>query len=351
MAITNSLVIAPPWIGDAVMTEPLLRRLQARGEQLTVGALPWVAPVYRAMPAVAQVIELPFAHGGLQFKARRALAAQLQDRFDVAYVLPNSLKSALLPLLAGIPKRVGYLGEARIGLLTHRLKNPPKDRRPPMVAFYSALSGDTDVLSDRPQLQLPAERIAATLQILGLDGIAYTVFAPGAEFGIQEEVMDTYIKSCAGYCVATYLLGIGDRHLDNIMIRADGHLFHIDFGFILGKDPKPMPAPMRLTAEMIDGMGGPNHANYSLFKSYCCQAYNILRRHATLTTTLVALMRDAGINDLDSMATVGKMHDKYRVDIDDEAADAVLLSIIDDSVGRLFPQFLEVLHKIRVAFR
>ncbi len=183
MAITDSLIIAPQWIGDAVMTEPLLRRLHARGERLTVGALPWVAPVYRAMPAVAEVIEFPFAHGGLQFRARRAIAGQLQGRFDVAYVLPNSLKSALLPLLAGIPKRVGYLGEARIGLLTHRLKNPPKDRRPPMVAFYSALSGDTDLQHDRPQLQLPAERIAATLQTLGLDGVDYTVFAPGAEFG------------------------------------------------------------------------------------------------------------------------------------------------------------------------
>ena len=63
-------------------------------------------------------------------------------RFDVAYVLPNSLKSALLPFLASIPKRVGYLGEARVGLLTHRLKNPSKGQRPPMVAFYSALSGE-----------------------------------------------------------------------------------------------------------------------------------------------------------------------------------------------------------------
>ena len=151
--MTSSLIIAPQWIGDAVMTEPLLRRLHARGERLTVGALPWVAPVYRAMPQVDEVIEFPFQHGGLQFKARRAIAKKVQGRFDTAYVLPNSLKSALLPFLASIPKRVGYLGEARVGLLTHRLKNP-KDK-PPMVAFYSALSGEKEGLeSDRPQLQL-----------------------------------------------------------------------------------------------------------------------------------------------------------------------------------------------------
>ncbi len=121
-----SLIIAPQWIGDAVMTEPLLRRLAARGERLCVGAVPWVAPVYRAMPHVAEVIEFPFVHGSLQLRARRAVARQLHGRFDTAYVCPNSLKSALLPLLAGIPKRIGYLGEARVGLLTHRLKNLPK---------------------------------------------------------------------------------------------------------------------------------------------------------------------------------------------------------------------------------
>ena len=69
--MTHSLVIAPQWIGDAVMTEPLLRRLHARGERLAVGALPWVAPVYRAMPQVAEVIEFPFAHGGLQQRETR----------------------------------------------------------------------------------------------------------------------------------------------------------------------------------------------------------------------------------------------------------------------------------------
>ncbi len=178
-----ALVIAPQWIGDAVMTEPLMRRLAARGERLTVGALPWVAPVYRAMPQVAEVIEFPFAHGGLQFKARRALARQLEGRFDAAYVLPNSLKSALLPFLASIPTRVGYLGEARVGLLTHRLKNPPKDRRPPMVAFYSALAGESGIEADRPQLQLAPAQVDAALAAQGLARGGYYVFVPGAEYG------------------------------------------------------------------------------------------------------------------------------------------------------------------------
>jgi len=181
--MTRSLIIAPQWIGDAVMTEPLLRRLHARGERLTVGALPWVAPVYRAMPQVAEVIEFPFAHGGLQFKVRRSLARQIEGRFDTAYVLPNSLKSALLPFLASIPKRVGYLGEARVGLLTHRLKNPPKDKRPPMVAFYSALSGEPDVSMDRPRLRVDAAQCEATLAKLGLQRGGYFVFVPGAEYG------------------------------------------------------------------------------------------------------------------------------------------------------------------------
>lgn len=158
-----------------------MRRLANRGERLTVGALPWVAPVYRAMPQVAEVIEFPFAHGGLQFKARRSIGKRMEGQFDAAYVLPNSLKSALLPFLASIPKRIGYLGEARIGLLTHRLKNPKN--KPPMVAFYSALSGEAGIEADRPQLQVPEADINETLAELGLQRGAYSVFAPGSEYG------------------------------------------------------------------------------------------------------------------------------------------------------------------------
>ena len=201
---TRSLVIAPQWIGDAVMTEPLLRRLHARGERLTVGALPWVAPVYRAMPQVAAVVEFPFQHGGLQLRERRRLARELQGRFEAAYVLPNSLKSALLPFLASIPRRVGYLGEARVGLLTHRLKNPKG--KPPMVAFYSALSGELGVETDRPRLSVAEGEVARAAEAQGLAVGGYYVFAPGAEFGPSKRWPSAHYAQLAAQLDAPVLL-------------------------------------------------------------------------------------------------------------------------------------------------
>jgi heptosyltransferase II len=188
----RSLVVAPQWIGDAVMSEPLMRRLAERGESITVGALPWVAPVYRAMAAVAEVEEWPFAHGRLDARERLAVASRLRSRFDRAYVLPNSLKAALIPWLAGVPLRIGYRGEGRVGLLNRRLANPPG--RPPMVGFYAALAdlaepaATADVagpLADatRPRLRLAGSALEQAAAFAGVAPGHYRVFAPGAEYG------------------------------------------------------------------------------------------------------------------------------------------------------------------------
>ena len=181
--MTASLVIAPQWIGDAVMTEPLLRVLAQRGETLSVAAMPWVAPIYRAMPQVSEVIELPFPRGGLHWAARRNLAQQWRSRFERAYVGPNSWKSALLPWLAGIPVRVGYLGETRVGLLNQRIPNPAKDQRGAMVAHYLALAQIEADSSVQPKLDLSLDLLKTTLLNFDLKLGAYAVFAPGAEYG------------------------------------------------------------------------------------------------------------------------------------------------------------------------
>jgi len=179
--MTRSLVVAPQWIGDAVMAEPLLAALAARGERLTVAALPWVAPVFRAMPEVGEIVELPFAHGRLDLGVRRRIARSLRGRFDRAYALPNSIKSALLPWLARVPERIGYAGEGRWWLLNRRLPNPPG--RPPMVAFYSALAGTAFDANARPVLRLDDAVTRSALAAANLARAAYWTFAPGAEYG------------------------------------------------------------------------------------------------------------------------------------------------------------------------
>lgn len=117
-------------------------------------------------------------------------------------------------------------------------------------------------------------------------------------YGINNSVMENYIRSCAGYCVITYLLGVGDRHLDNLLLSPQGHLFHVDFGFILGRDPKPFPPPMKLCKEMIEAMGGADSPHYNKFRQFCYTAFTTLRRNANLILNLFALMVDANIPDI-----------------------------------------------------
>ena len=179
----------------------------------------------------------------------------------------------------------------------------------------------------------------------------------GAKYGVRPDVMNTYLRSCAGYCVITYLLGVGDRHLDNIMLLPTGHFFHIDFGFIFGRDPKPLPPAFRLTREMVDGMGGTDSAEYRRFTSLACQAFNLLRKSAGLVLNLLHLMSDAGIEDLsnnptaDSEGVIGKVEERFRLELTDEQAEAYFLGLIGDSLAALAPRVMDVFHQLSVARR
>jgi phosphatidylinositol 3-kinase len=121
---------------------------------------------------------------------------------------------------------------------------------------------------------------------------------PTAPLGVRKETMDTYVKSCAGYCVITYILGIGDRHLDNLLLTPTGHFFHADFGYILGRDPKPFAPLMKLSTQMVDGMGGASSPQFSQFRQYCSTSYLALRKNANLILNLFALMVGSEVQDI-----------------------------------------------------
>ena len=175
----------------------------------------------------------------------------------------------------------------------------------------------------------------------------------GAPYGIHPETMDNYVKSCAGYCVITYILGIGDRHLDNLLLQKTGELFHIDFGYILGRDPKPFPPPMKLSKEMVEGMGGTASEHYQAFRKQCFTAFLHLRRYANLILNLFSLMVDASVPDiaLEPDKTVMKVQDKFRLDISDEEAVQYLQALIDESVSAVFATVVEQIHKFAQYWR
>ncbi|KAG1740390.1 kinase-like domain-containing protein [Suillus occidentalis] len=139
-------------------------------------------------------------------------------------------------------------------------------------------------------------------------------------YGVEPSVIDTFVRSCAGYCVVTYLLGVGDRHLDNLLLTPDGHFFHVDFGYILGRDPKPFPPPVKVCKEMVDGMGGAQSTHYTRFKNYCFTAFTILRKSANLILNLVALMVDANIPDIKHRDVHEQIQEKFRLDLTEEEA-------------------------------
>jgi len=106
--------------------------------------------------------------------------------------------------------------------------------------------------------------------------------------------VENFTYSCAGYCVAMYILGIGDRHNDNIMICKDGHMFHIDFAHWLGnmlkwKGIKRETSPFVFTEQFAHIMGGTNSENFKLFTSLAVNAYLCLRQYAHIFISLFLL--------------------------------------------------------------
>ena len=183
------LLVAPSWIGDAILSEPLLAILREPLQEPIVDVLAprWCAPVYARMRGVRNIIENPIGHGELRLGERRALARTLRAAgYTRALVLPNSFKSALIPWMARIPRRIGYAREARGMLLTdaRRLDTKALPRLVDQFVALAAQPGELVPISAAPVLVPDAGNAAEAIRALGLSTHRpVAILCPGAEFG------------------------------------------------------------------------------------------------------------------------------------------------------------------------
>lgn len=151
-----------------------------------------------------------------------------------------------------------------------------------------------------------------------------------------EEAIDNFVSSCAAYCIASYVLGLGDRHADNIMVTTMGNLFHIDFAHILGNIMrfgayKRERAPFVLTPEFVFVMGDTKSARYARFVDLCLKGYNSLRRHTYLLIRLFKMMLSAGLPQFSDERELAYLYKSLSLGITEQSAAEKFAKLIDES--------------------
>ncbi|MBY0268864.1 MAG: lipopolysaccharide heptosyltransferase II [Burkholderiales bacterium] len=204
----NILIVGPSWVGDTVISQSLLKLLmqQHPAAQIDYLAPPWTLPLLARMPEVRRGIGNPFGHGALRLGARHAFGKTLRDRgYEQALVLPNSWKSALIPWSAGIPRRTGFRGEARWGLLND-VRPLDAAALPQMVQRFAALALPVGAALPSslpmPAMQSTAAQQQALLARLGLNtgknkDKPVVAFCPGAEYGPAKRWPEAHFAALA----------------------------------------------------------------------------------------------------------------------------------------------------------
>ncbi|ELH5151902.1 lipopolysaccharide heptosyltransferase II [Vibrio cholerae] len=205
------LIVGPSWVGDMVMSQSLYQRLKQLhpNAQIDVLAPAWCKPILERMPEVNQAIEMTIGHGAFNLLGRRAIGHELRDKhYTQAYVLPNSAKSALIPVFAKIPRRTGWKGEFRYGLLNDL--RPDKRVFQYMVERYVALAHPKETMRadvalehcPRPKLTVDHTAQQTARQRLGLDSTRPIIgLCPGAEFGPAKRWPNHYYAEVARYVI------------------------------------------------------------------------------------------------------------------------------------------------------
>ena len=202
-----ALVVLPNWLGDLVMAQPLLQLLQSQGWELDALAPAWTQPLIERIPQLRAGYKLGAEHGELALRRRWRLGRLLAaNNYGAAYVLPNSLKSALVPAFAGIARRVGWRGEWRFYWLND-IRLLDQRRYPLMYQRYAALAfapGQdlAEVELPRPQLRSEPERARAWLEEQSMANAGKLLaLAPGAAYGPSKRWPLAYFAEVANWAL------------------------------------------------------------------------------------------------------------------------------------------------------
>lgn len=215
------LVIGPSWVGDMILAQSLFKLLKQErpGVQIDVAAPAWTLPLLERMPEIRAGIALPFRHGKLDLMARIRIGRELRSKhYDQAILLTNSFKSAILPLCADIPKRTGFAGELRYGLLND-IRPLDKAKLPRTVDRFAALGvgAGEGIPAALPEPALEASRAQAfaALAKLGrpIPQTPVLALCPGAEYGPSKRWPAEYFAEVAIWALAegweVWLFGSG----------------------------------------------------------------------------------------------------------------------------------------------
>jgi phosphatidylinositol-4,5-bisphosphate 3-kinase len=164
--------------------------------------------------------------------------------------------------------------------------------------------------------------------------------------------LQNFVRSCAGYCVASYVLGIADRHNGNIMITNTGHLFHIDFGHFLGNFKTKFGIQRErsnfvLTLEMAHAMGGIDADLFKEFRNHCHSAYNLVRKHGRRLMNFFKLMISAGMPELQNKQEIEYIRDMLSLKLTDSEADDKFNEEIDTALNNTFRRVDNLIHNLR----